>query len=271
MPSTPAALKQFRLFVWLAFVASWSIGGVGLLINHFRPGARALSTGSFLYYAAAYSISAIGILCAAAFFRVDGLRSLGRRLVPRRADAWAYVAAIITYGAITGLALVAAHGFSAAAHVSWIIVAYHLPVVALRDPGPIGEEFGWRGFALPRLLEGASPLAASLRLGIIHTLWHLPLFLIPGMPQARVSLLPFAVGVIAIAILDTVLYLRATSNLLLAIVVHLLANACGDVAKANDALTPFFLLEGAVAMVLVIFGALNPSAARGAATVAPTG
>jgi membrane protease YdiL (CAAX protease family) len=91
------------------------------------------------------------------------------------------------------------------------------------------------------------------------------------MPQAQVSFPAFAVGVIAIAIFDTFLYLRTTGNLLLAILVHLLANACGDVAKANVALTQFFVLEGVVALLIVASGALKTSRAPNATSLAPTG
>ncbi len=43
--------------------------------------------------------------------------------------------------------------------------------------GPLGEEPGWRGFALPRLEEMYGPWRASLLLGFLRAAWHLPLFL----------------------------------------------------------------------------------------------
>jgi len=46
--------------------------------------------------------------------------------------------------------------------------------------GPLGEEPGWRGYALPRLEERFGPLRASLMMGVLWAGWHLPLFLIPG-------------------------------------------------------------------------------------------
>lgn len=41
----------------------------------------------------------------------------------------------------------------------------------------LGEEPGWRGYALPRLQKGRSALAASLVLGLIWAGWHLPLLI----------------------------------------------------------------------------------------------
>ncbi len=46
--------------------------------------------------------------------------------------------------------------------------------------GPLFEEPGWRGYALPRLQARLGPLPAALTLGMIWSAWHLPLFLYPG-------------------------------------------------------------------------------------------
>jgi uncharacterized protein len=46
--------------------------------------------------------------------------------------------------------------------------------------GPLGEEPGWRGYALPRLQSALGPVRASLLLALLWTGWHLPLFLYPG-------------------------------------------------------------------------------------------
>jgi uncharacterized protein len=50
--------------------------------------------------------------------------------------------------------------------------------------GPLGEEPGWRGYALPRLEAAFGPVRASLLLGLLWTGWHLPLFLYPGWTSA---------------------------------------------------------------------------------------
>jgi uncharacterized protein len=46
--------------------------------------------------------------------------------------------------------------------------------------GPVGEEFGWTGYALPRLQMRYGPLLGVLLIGVLWALWHLPLFVRPG-------------------------------------------------------------------------------------------
>jgi len=43
--------------------------------------------------------------------------------------------------------------------------------------GPLGEEAGWRGYALPRLQQRFDPVTSSLMLGLVWASWHLPLIL----------------------------------------------------------------------------------------------
>lgn len=69
--------------------------------------------------------------------------------------------------------------------------------------GPINEEFGWRGYALPQLQKRFGALAASLLIGTIWAFWHLPLFFIADAPQAKLPFLPFATTLILASIVIT--------------------------------------------------------------------
>jgi membrane protease YdiL (CAAX protease family) len=54
----------------------------------------------------------------------------------------------------------------------------------------IGEETGWRGFAMPRFQERHSALTASLILGVLVAFWHLPLVIFSEQPLATLSVMP---------------------------------------------------------------------------------
>jgi membrane protease YdiL (CAAX protease family) len=55
-----------------------------------------------------------------------------------------------------------------------------LLVPAMLALGPLGEEPGWRGFALPRLQQRCGPFLGSLWLGLLWGFWHVPLYLNPA-------------------------------------------------------------------------------------------
>lgn len=249
-----------RLFFRYAFAATWGVGLAGIIAARFVPGLQAFSTTSPFYWLAGYAVSTTGIAMTAHYDGRPGLRSIVTRLLPWRARPHWYLIVFGGYGLLTAAAWLAARGGGTAPASlpgpGALLVGAGLALAT--DVGPLGEEFGWRGFALPRLLNRWTPLQASLLLGAIHALWHLPLFFIPGMPQHQLFFPLFAVGVIAIAVIDTWLYLRSGANLLLAILVHLMSNYCGGLLGA-PALPYFFAAEGVLALAIVIFGGLRPA------------
>jgi membrane protease YdiL (CAAX protease family) len=84
----------------------------------------------------------------------------------------------------------------------------------------VGEELGWRGYALPLLLEERSPVTASLILGVLWGLWHLPTFLVPGTPQYGLPLTAFVLLTVEYSILITWLFMHTRGSVLLATLFH---------------------------------------------------
>jgi len=82
------------------------------------------------------------------------------------------------------------------------------------------EEIGWRGYALPRLQQRMSALAASVLLGLVWGAWHLPLFFMAETAQASLSPSLFAVNAIALSVIFTWLYNSTAGSLLLAVLFH---------------------------------------------------
>lgn len=94
--------------------------------------------------------------------------------------------------------------------------------------GPFPEEIGWRGFALPQMQSKFGPLKATLLIGVLWALWHLPHFLTPaqkGGPGSDLSLLYvnlpiFIVMCLAISIILTWVYNCNHGNLFIVMLVH---------------------------------------------------
>jgi membrane protease YdiL (CAAX protease family) len=95
-----------------------------------------------------------------------------------------------------------------------------------------GEEIGWRGFALPRLLPRFGPLGASAVVGIVWAFWHLPLFYIPAMPQFGTPFPAFIVYTIALSVLLTFLALQSRGSVVIATLFHGAVNTIGVVNTA---------------------------------------
>jgi CAAX protease family protein len=81
----------------------------------------------------------------------------------------------------------------------------------------LGEEPGWRGFVLPRLLVGRSALAAALILGLIHAIWHLPLF---GVEYFAWNLAPWAISVFCFSIVVAWIYRHTGGSVLMPMLMH---------------------------------------------------
>lgn len=90
----------------------------------------------------------------------------------------------------------------------------------------LGEEVGWRGFALPRLQTKLSPFAASLIIALIWSLWHLPLWI--GNPD-EIPFLYHLLSFIPSSIFLTWIYNRTYGSILAVGIAHVMNNVCGQV------------------------------------------
>src|SRR5215208_1009215 len=86
--------------------------------------------------------------------------------------------------------------------------------------GPLGEEPGWRGFALPRLQSLHGPLVGSLILGVLWGLWHLPLFFTPWNTLTTFNVVMFVLATTCLAIMYTWVFNNTKGSLLIAILIH---------------------------------------------------
>jgi membrane protease YdiL (CAAX protease family) len=190
-------------FLFLTFLISWLpwySGGQGILV--FGP-------------------TLAGLLTTALVAGKDGMRELWQRAIHGRVGwKWWLVALFLP----AGLTLIAVG-------IHWLLGGdipaftfikkewYLLPLFFLITMvgGPLGEEFGWRGFALPRLQEKWNPLLASVILGMVWGLWHLPQFFNPTAIHYELGLgrMPlYVLAEVGLAILMTWVYNKTRGSLL---------------------------------------------------------
>ena len=124
----------------------------------------------------------------------------------------------------------------------------------------IGEELGWRGFALPRLMENRSAFSASLILGAAWAIFHWPL-LLPGqmLGAEGTSILTHSPTVIVLAILYTWIYQHTRGSVLMAVLFHGAFNTfnllfLGRVDQALGAWLSLALWGGTALVVVIAFG-----------------
>jgi membrane protease YdiL (CAAX protease family) len=152
----------------------------------------------------------------------SGVSRLFRKFIRFKVPAKWYLAALIPFG----LVLVAVGIYQAVGRIASAkphSLLFWIGVIAVNFPsGPTGEEFGWRGFALPRLLKKYTPLKAGIILGVIWDFWHLPLRITSGYTSVNLLLycLYFSIGIISLSVLMAWIFYRTPYSLVPMVIAH---------------------------------------------------
>jgi uncharacterized protein len=131
---------------------------------------------------------------------------------------------------------------------------YVIPVaIAFSTPFQAGEEIGWRGYALPRMARRLGFARASLLLGLIWAIWHLPQFFIAGGDSYHRSFPLFVLQVTALSVAFAWLYAQTRGSLLLTMLLHAAFNNSKDiVSSATTAATTTFGLSASLVSWLTV-------------------
>jgi membrane protease YdiL (CAAX protease family) len=247
-------IKTLLSFLALTFALSWIPMALFVMFpEQLTPVFGEMSSTNPLFLLAVYAPGLSGIFLVWLHYGMKGLGSFFRRLTLWRAPGtwWLFLLLgipVIVYAAaaITGT-LNEPFRFS-----PWYLVFPALVQSLLL--GPMGEEFGWRGLALPLLQRRFSPFWASLILGTIWAIWHAPAFLLSGTPQSAWSFGPFFFGLIAVAMIITPLFNASRGSLLIAILYHL--NIMNPIFPDAQPWDFFFFMAAAVVIVWLNRGAM---------------
>lgn len=231
-------------FLALTFGLTWTAwGGALLWVRHAGLSGPFLSVpATALVFLGIFSPGIVALLLTARLGR-GGVGDLLRPLVVWRVGWWWYLFAV-GYIVVVKLGASGAH---------WLIEG----VGPLRGPSPIllllatvgstvsggqvGEELGWRGYALPRMAERWGWGWASIVLGLIWASWHIPLFYMPGADTYGQSFPLYAVQVTGLSVAIAWLYVRVGGTLLLPMLMHASFNNLNNVVPgvARTAMNPW--------------------------------
>jgi len=130
--------------------------------------------------------------------------------------------------------------------------------------GPLQEEFGWRGYALPRLQVRHSALVSSVALGIIWAFWHLPLnFISEAGPQYEAAIGMFLGSIVIMvfmSILFTWLYNNTGGNVFATLLFHTMINLSTYIVFPvfETQTGPLYYLISIIAVAIVILAIFGP-------------
>lgn len=232
----PARRSSLLLFLILAICATWALWIPAALAQ--RGAIRLPISYELAGLLGAWAPSLLALALTVGMTGHAGLRDLLGRLSWRGwAPGWALYALLTP--PLLSLAITAVHvlwGQPAPdfAHPPVLTLYPAPPDVLQRGPlmllplvlvtqffgSSLGEEPGWRGFALPRLQAQFNPLTSSLLLGLVWGLWHLPRMWAPGQPFDWTVLAWLLIGISVDSVLYTLLFNISNGSLIPALLLH---------------------------------------------------
>ena len=263
--SNVAHRHPLMIFFALTYAVAWSLWMPLVIFRDGMPGG--LKFGLLLL--GSLVPSSVAILLIAILHGTSGVGKLLRRLLMWRIGLRWYVV-VLAVPMLVPLALGLSVLLGGASPVvdATVISVLALFVFSIFPGSALGEELGWRGFALPHLQAGRGALGASIILGLLWGFWHLPLWLI-GTESSPPGLFPaFAVSAIALSVILTWMYNSTGGSLLIVVLLHASSNLPLTIliAPLGGRMTQSFLIS----VALLVLAAVAVAAATGTANLSRT-
>jgi len=195
----------------------------------------------FLTILSGYGPALAAIIIASLAYGRQGLRELFGRFLRWRVGIQWYLIALLMPAFVILLAIsmnkwtggsspdfsVAGFPFGPAETPLWQKIIILFLLFTLGFDG-LGEEIGWRGFALPKLLESRSALTSSLILGALWAVWHFPYALTRGTFLSEVPLHWFFINLLALSVIYTWIFNNTNGSLLPVLLFHAAGNTTSN-------------------------------------------
>lgn len=234
--TNPRAGREVLAFFALTFVATWACFLAVAFMGGFPAGPGPRIGLHLLVLLGTFAPSLVAIALTARAAGTEGVRALVGRLFAWQVQGRWYAFAA-GYWVTLKLVVALLHRLVVGAWPrfsgeSWLVMA-GATVFSTVSGGQAGEEIGWRGYALPRLAARWGLGSASLVLGVVWAVWHLPLFYVPGADSFGQSFPMFLLQVIPVSVAIAWLYWRTGGSLLLTMLMHAAINNTNLVPSAT--------------------------------------
>ena len=207
------------LFVLLTYTLTWSVEIPVALTKH---GYTVINISKGLQTICILSPGLAALILSAIFFKKNGVKTLLKAVVKWKVKFKWYIIIIILSIALCGLSLLLfnwTYGQINNPDPAYNFIFYFILILPL---SALWEEMGWRGFLLPILQEKYTPLKASIIIGFVWGLWHLPIYLaIDPYGDKTINYFLFMfIGCFALSIIETWLYNSTKGSLFICILFH---------------------------------------------------
>jgi membrane protease YdiL (CAAX protease family) len=241
----PRRLLKFFLLTyvvtWTSWLAAWAMSGGSAAARY--PG---VGLPTLLFYIGVFAPLIVAVWLTRREEGDAGVRALLQRLVQWDVGLQWYALALL-YTIAIKLAVALIHRLITGEWPTFGTEPLYIMLAATIGStlilGQAGEEVGWRGYALPRLAARFGLGGASVALGLIWALWHLPLFFIAGTNTTGQSFPLYLLQVTAISVAITWLYANTKGSLLLTMLMHSAVNNTKDIVPSaeQNATNPYAL------------------------------
>ena len=276
-PLAPRRGREIVAFYLLSLALSWPAMLLWNLPENFVVGDATAAREAYARVGMFFGLGPMvaALIVAVAFGGAAGARELLRRLgIVRIAPVW-YLApllvVIVPQWAGAGAWKVLIGGDLAPPEFTeWLVRL--LPLVVANGAFSIGEELGWRGLMLPRVLAHRSWLTASLMVGAAWAVWHYPLWfainvaVTGSVVTTTLILLLVSIMGLAFSVLLTWIFSNTRGSLLPPLLFHGAINANMNLiyeGMSDKALSSVSLLMCTTVATVLMAGLIVVYAARG--------
>lgn len=232
--------KRSNLILFFAITLAWTwiCGFIPVIL-----GITGTPIGTFIFYFGGGAPSVVGLFIVFLTYSRAERRDYFKRCFSLKYMGWKWPLIVFSIFSIISIVCI---------HVGVNILGYDMPgmdyihaiignplmvplvILISLVSGPLNEEFGWRGYALDKLIVRFGFLKASLLLGFIWAIWHLAWYFTPG--QAQYNLLQDSLfdalmmvpSLMLLSVFVSFVYIKTKRSILAGALVHMFSNLLGS-------------------------------------------